>query len=976
MAGGGFDGCVGAPPAVDAAAAATVARRQDTTARSEDDEAAAARVNKRDRAVAQFDSSSDENGGDVSPRSPPSAKGGEHHHRTAAESHHNMTAIRRSVHHAVSDHLHVTPGMAASQRSSPGGPVHAVSTLKRLNEKPKPVAAYGPREQVYHSCRRLAEHPLFNGLITWAICVVGVLEGFEANRGSLEERDGYESNPDVEMWMKAASDVIFGLFVVEVLIKVAAENGSPKKYLKDLWNRFDFVIVVASLSEYIVPHINMNFLRLLRLMRVVRLLHSFPALRSVTTSLLLAFANVGYVILMIMIVNFIFACVGMLLFEKNDPMNFGSVPQSMMTIWRVETLDGWEEVMYINMFGCDRYGYTVLNNVDVNTSLTVYAPERHFLEGYIPFDNYPLACEAPRARGWIAASYFLVVVMLGAMVLPTVLIGVISIAFDDATRQIKDEKKEAMVVNRVMRLANAWVQTDQTSPGDGGNGSGGGGGALEREGAGGGGGAGRPRQGATFTTDEDVARLRDIFNAMSFDDKPDMSEEELMPFLEYLCAEFIDGIETSKLGAMYAVVDVDGDGSVSWPEFLWFVLFLKRMHLENRGVLAPIVKGGGRDGDALPTHAAVLKEWGPKVVGRAPDPGGTHLATSPSSRAVVVGRDGEEAEGGRSSRSGILYVKTRKVHAMFADAAGMLDTVVGGVTEATTPYVAGDVIMVGSRGGRYVVKSASFALRYDTRDHMLEPAEDAALAAEGFKLFRPLGIIWALQLTPEHVAESFPGGGFTGHWGKTAAVAPNDFLAVPYPHGGEIYVIPGPLFHTTYILHDIDARDAMPAFHETSPWEPTTTARALADRAGDWAETKERDDALLPLRPSVRALPSRSSDAGFLLSRASFGLRENPDGGDERGRSDYEELPPLDLDGLRQLGLSIADPRALRLRALDGGDAHSRQVYDTLCALASLGGGPNTVSDGLGNAASLEPQPAGRQIDICFERSEYPSMCG
>ena len=38
------------------------------------------------------------------------------------------------------------------------------------------------------------------------------------------------------------------------------------------------------------------------------------------------------------------------------------------------------EVMYINMFGCDRYGYTVLNNVDINTSLTVYAPERHFLE--------------------------------------------------------------------------------------------------------------------------------------------------------------------------------------------------------------------------------------------------------------------------------------------------------------------------------------------------------------------------------------------------------------------------------------------------------------------------------------------------------------------------------------------------------------------------------------------------------------------
>ena len=76
-----------------------------------------------------------------------------------------------------------------------------------------------------------------------------------------------------------------------------------------------------------------------------------------------------------------------------------------------------------------------------------------------------------------------------------------------------------------------------------------------------------------------------------------------MPFLEYLCAEFIDGIETSKLGAMYAVVDVDGDGSVSWPEFLWCVTCRPRLRLRWGLLLRPSRElektGGGYDSSTL-----------------------------------------------------------------------------------------------------------------------------------------------------------------------------------------------------------------------------------------------------------------------------------------------------------------------------------------------------------------------------------------
>ena len=53
--------------------------------------------------------------------------------------------------------------------------------------------------------------------------------------------------------------------------------------------------------------------------------------------------------------NFVLACVGIIFFGANDPQHFGDLPRAMMTVWICETLDDWETVLYINMFGCDMY---------------------------------------------------------------------------------------------------------------------------------------------------------------------------------------------------------------------------------------------------------------------------------------------------------------------------------------------------------------------------------------------------------------------------------------------------------------------------------------------------------------------------------------------------------------------------------------------------------------------------------------------
>ena len=102
--------------------------------------------------------------------------------------------------------------------------------------------------------------------------------------------------------------------------------------------------------------------------------------------------------------------------------------------------------------------------------------------------------------------YFFFVVMLGGMVLPTVLIGVISIAFDDATKQIKEEKKEGILVQRTLQVANAWLPGNATE----------------------------------FMTDDQVRTLQKIFGDIDFDGSRGLDEVEIMPFLEYL-ADLSDG---------------------------------------------------------------------------------------------------------------------------------------------------------------------------------------------------------------------------------------------------------------------------------------------------------------------------------------------------------------------------------------------------------------------------------------------------
>jgi voltage-gated sodium channel len=103
----------------------------------------------------------------------------------------------------------------------------------------------------------------------------------------------------------------------------------------------------------------------------------------------------------------------MLLFKKSDPFHFGTVGRAMFTILRIETLDSWDQILYIAVFGCDNFpgGYA-------------------FLE-----DNPVTQCKHSYAWGWFGAFVILFIVLTGSYIIPIVLIGIVSIKFDEATKR-------------------------------------------------------------------------------------------------------------------------------------------------------------------------------------------------------------------------------------------------------------------------------------------------------------------------------------------------------------------------------------------------------------------------------------------------------------------------------------------------------------------------------------------------------------
>uniref|UniRef100_A0AAY4EY76 Voltage-dependent L-type calcium channel subunit alpha n=1 Tax=Denticeps clupeoides TaxID=299321 RepID=A0AAY4EY76_9TELE len=189
-----------------------------------------------------------------------------------------------------------------------------------------------------------------------------------------------------------------GLFTVEMILKLIAFK--PRHYFVDAWNTFDALIVVGSVVDIAITEVNVSspllvclpapnvlmsdnrietrllhcpstcfclyfdsfnnarisitFFRLFRVMRLVKLLSRGEGIRTLLWTFIKSFQALPYVALLIVMLFFIYAVIGMQMFGKialrdnsqiNRNNNFQTFPQAVLLLFRCATGEAWQEIM-------------------------------------------------------------------------------------------------------------------------------------------------------------------------------------------------------------------------------------------------------------------------------------------------------------------------------------------------------------------------------------------------------------------------------------------------------------------------------------------------------------------------------------------------------------------------------------------------------------------------------------------------------
>ena len=244
----------------------------------------------------------------------------------------------------------------------------------------------GPHVPVtQRTCRKIVMRRETELLVYLCIVLVAIMSGVE--NFYADRRNEFEAGS----WPRTVEKGVLVIFVIELVVKVFAENYSrPYHYLWDPWNGFDSSVLISILViELVGVDTDMSATRLLRLFRAIRVLRAIrflPGLTVIVETLIHSLPSVGYISLVALIFQYIFAVVGVATFGRNDPFGFGNLGLSMISLFKLMTFDSWTQLMYWNMWGCDYIGA----DYEGVTGMPCENPEGHPISSVVFFGLYIL----------------------------------------------------------------------------------------------------------------------------------------------------------------------------------------------------------------------------------------------------------------------------------------------------------------------------------------------------------------------------------------------------------------------------------------------------------------------------------------------------------------------------------------------------------------------------------------------------------
>jgi len=181
--------------------------------------------------------------------------------------------------------------------------------------------------------KRVVESRPFRGVIIAVILLAGVLAGVETSAAMVAQYGAI---------LKLLDGAVLAIFIIEIVFKLMAHGSRPLDYFRDGWNIFDFTIVALCVLP--VGGQFAAVLRLVRTLRLLRLVSALPKLQLLVGALLKSLSAMGYVGLLLGLIFYIYAVIGIHLFGRQAPEHFGSLPAALMSLFQMITLDNWSDL--------------------------------------------------------------------------------------------------------------------------------------------------------------------------------------------------------------------------------------------------------------------------------------------------------------------------------------------------------------------------------------------------------------------------------------------------------------------------------------------------------------------------------------------------------------------------------------------------------------------------------------------------------
>ncbi|XP_048065169.1 voltage-dependent R-type calcium channel subunit alpha-1E isoform X8 [Megalobrama amblycephala] len=214
----------------------------------------------------------------------------------------------------------------------------------------KPLTRYMPqnKQTLQYRLWHFVVSPLFEYTVLTMIALNTIVLMMKHDRSP----DGYD---DVLKYLNTVFTVIFS---VECILKILAFG--IMNYFRDTWNIFDFITVLGSITEIVVEKwqspkpFNMGFLKLFRAARLIKLLRQGYTIRILLWTFVQSFKALPYVCLLIAMLFFIYAIIGMQVFgniklndksQINKHNNFNTFFGALMLLFRSATGESWQEIM-------------------------------------------------------------------------------------------------------------------------------------------------------------------------------------------------------------------------------------------------------------------------------------------------------------------------------------------------------------------------------------------------------------------------------------------------------------------------------------------------------------------------------------------------------------------------------------------------------------------------------------------------------